>query len=261
MIYSFYDERRKTLATQCADALGLKEIPQPLRYLAIQKSDLPLHVINETTANAASENSLLSMGVVYPYGPTLNFIARDGHTCILPNNEIIRDELKKCGYIVCKEGSSSPVFGSDLVKDPLSENYPSDNYRENELRKKATLPENLFKEVIALDQETLGASECEPHPLFPYDVFSEKLYKGEDYTHFQIFDVSSFLGYDDITTRKFLAFTDSYGNRPLSRPFSNVNSLESFLTYAKDNEILNDDIYFAPGSYYECFTASTKSKK
>ena len=44
MIYSDYNERRQILAGQCADALGIKEIPAELRELAIQKCDIPADV-------------------------------------------------------------------------------------------------------------------------------------------------------------------------------------------------------------------------
>lgn len=269
MIYSDYNERRQILAGQCADALGIKEIPAELRELAIQKCDIPANIHDNGMAVAERENSLLSMGVVYCYGSTLNFIARDGHTCILPYNEITARELEKCGYVACAYGESSPKL--DYKRDQyghidiMADNYYDVCEKEKTLREKCTLPKELAEAVCSAESRgNLDFLEAQEKSglvaRFPYDVFSHRLYRGHDYGHAFIEQAVEFLGYDNLTARKLLAFT-GHGEVSLSHPYSNVTDLDSYLAYVSNNKFLNDSKYFAPGGFYNQVTSETLKKR
>ena len=266
MIYTEYNERRRILAEMCAKAIGIQELPVELQGLAVRVCDIPCEDLGEGNYRALSENSLLSMGVVYRYGSTLNFIMPDGHTCILPNTEIVIAELEKCGYVVCDYGKNAPDFGYpneyDHLDGSFSERWEATT-REKEARAKVTLPKELLKHISISEPNVVQRAKfdrldaIEFGDEFPYDVFSRTLYRGTDYGTLPYF-VTEVLGYDSVVARKFLALT-SHG-LSLNFPYANVTDLKSYMEYISQNEFLNDELYYAQGGFYERVT-STKGLK
>ena len=259
MIYSRYDERRRILAEMCAKAIGLKELPVELQELAVRMSDVPCRELEGGDYQSLGERSLLSIGVVYRYGPTLNFIMPDGHTCILPNTEIVMAELEKCGYVVCDYGERKPDFGYPN-EDSISGRIAAER-KEREARKKVTLPKELLKHIEISEPNAVSRASFDRTEKtlygeeYPYDVFSSSLYAGRDYGSLP-YSVVDILGYDSKVARKFLALTGH--GLTLNYPYANVTDLQSYLEYIKGNEFLNDELYYAPDGFYEQATKSSE---
>lgn len=239
-----YQLERTFLAMECAEALGIKPIPQILYDFAVKTSELPKYD-SKGRHIGISESSLLSMGVVYCYGSTFRFIDTSGHTCLLPYNAVIKKELEKCGYTVCAYGEKEPDFGYNRGMNGVNFDDPGFNdafLLEMKTRDKCTLPERLAKRVKAHEQ----LHTMEKYDKYEYDVFSHELYRGRSFSHTTVSEILLMLGYDDRVARRFMALNGYEGSI-----FPSVTTIEhdlkTFLVYASKHPILNDTLYYAPG--------------
>lgn len=91
-ISSEYNADSAILAMRCAEALGIKPVSPVIYEFAVKTSEIPME--DSEYSRSFPESFLLSMGVVYSYGQTAKFIDQSGHTCIVPYNEVILEELK-----------------------------------------------------------------------------------------------------------------------------------------------------------------------
>jgi len=242
IVINNFNPERIILANECAEFLGLKEISTCLYEFGVNISELPQDINNEIS-KSIDESSLLSMGLVYSYNGILTFINKDGHTMVMPASKIIKEELEKCGYLICRYGQSVP----DLRN--VDEN--SNEYRRilDQYREKYTLPEELVKKVY---NQELGVFPTKYSEEFAYDVFSTKYYRGQILGPKQIFDIAMNFDLRDRTTRKLLAFY--HGNPSLIDVNKNINNLEEYLRDAMKNDILCDREYYSANGLFSYFS-------
>ena len=239
MIKSYYNSERAVLANRCAEAIGLKPLSPLIYEYVVKASDLPLKPYGERDYVSYSESSLLSIGVVYSYGTTMTFIDGAGHTYFAPYNQVLKEELEKCGYVFCEYGKPSPKFRT-------YDDY-SNGLDEHEVREQITLPFALANAVARLEN-----IELETYHENAYDVFSNELYRGHQFGHYACEEIVKMLGFDNPVARKFMAVS-GYGCMSLSHLPASVDNLEDFVTYASLHPILNDS-YFNEGGLYEQFS-------
>lgn len=248
-----YNSDRILLAMECAEALKLKPISPIINEYAMRLSDLPRGMRNEA--------SLLTMGVVYRLNGLYQFVDTAGHTCLLPANEIFKEELEQCGYVVCKEGTASPDFEYPMEEVDVSQFMArlDAEKREDEARKKATLPLELAKKVVY--QEPVGIV-FESHPQYGYDVFNYKYWDNNVLVpQFDVYRqqaVVEALGYENALARKFMSLMGSVGDS-LTRVTRNATDLNSFILRASKHPIFDEETYFGPNGIYNQFVESQKN--
>lgn len=247
---------RTILAMECAEALGIKPISPVLYDYAVRQSDLP-ELRSDGMPTGYSETSLLSMGVAYSYGTTFSFIDVSGHTCILPYNDVVKNELEKCGYVVCEYGKGSPNFGysigMDGQVDENAEGYYEALKREEELRAKVTLPEELAQKVMK--HEVL--STIPKYHDYAYDVFANNLYRGHQYSRDEVEGVVETLGYESPVSRKIMALA-GYACTSLSNITTTAEDLKTYIIHASNHPILNDSVYYGQGGMYDQLNGAVK---
>lgn len=245
-IISDYNVNRAILAMRCSEALGLKPIPQVLYEVIVRTSEIPRD--NKECSQSYAENSLLTMGLVYTYGSTAKFIDQSGHTCIIPYNDVVMEELRKCGYVICEYGKPAPKF------DP-------NGHEEFRYRKQATLPEYLAKKIARMENEQIEPVKEEYYNFNgAYDVFDEGLYTGHQFSHYVCEEVVKALGFESPVSRKFMAIT-GYGGPSLTELPESVDTLEEFVVYASMHPVLNTRNYFGENGLYDYLSKEFKPEE
>lgn len=242
------DIERTFLAMECAEALGLKPFSPILYHAAVKKSEIPAAVDGDVVVNL-SENSLLTMGLVYNYGGTLTVIDASGDSYIMANNNVVKDELKKCGYHICGYGKSEPDF---------SENEVYASGERAEVRSKVTLSNELAAKVMR--HEGLAASALSHSDKYAYDVFDSRIASVQEYNFNSTDLVAEQLGFESPITRKFMALT-GYGCISLGNPNIYTETLKDFAEVIGTHPALNDERYYGPGEMYEHLSSKLNSKK
>lgn len=250
MIYSNYSKERETLALECAEALGLKPIPEIMYKIGVKKSVLPLSIVNDVPI-ADKENSLLTMGFVYSYDTSLTFTDIHGHSYIMPNHPKVKKELENSGYCICEDEKNSPSLSGD---------YLEDSFFLTHLKSKYTLPKDLAQKVMVLEDLTDVKNIDESSSRHSYDVFNPRLYPMMKYTHHDVDIVIENIGLDDLTARKFMAIT-GYASSCLSSSYI-ANDIEEFVKYSYElNPILNDKEYFSANGMYNYLSNKSSGKQ
>lgn len=248
IIYEKFSAQRMILARECAEALGLKEIPAALYNFAINVSELPERTdMGDVVSPSIEESTLLSMGLVYSYHGTLTFINTDGHTMVMPNCDILKDELRKCGYLICEYGKSTPILGS-ADKDSFE-------YRRElaDCRKKYTLPDHLVERVLKQENSVM----LEKHEEYPYDVFSDDYYRGGLCDGVYSKSALTKLDLTSKSARKLMAIF--YGSPSLTHPGEGVRNLEDYLLHASQQDALCDRRYYSDDGLFEAFSKQQKA--
>lgn len=253
-----YSPERITLAMYCFEELGLKDLPLSLMDLAVKVSDIP----SKDRKNSQQESSLLSIGNVYSYGDIVKFIARDGHTYILPCNNIVLSELEKCGYVICAYGSNTPVPISNEIDDEDVFGLNLQKMEEDKYRKKVTLSSGLVAAIVNLESDYLPACDIQRNSNgeYTYDVFSPAFCIDGDFSHYSLQNTIAFYGFESDVVRKLLAI-NGYGNNSMKDLPHEVDSLVKFLIYAYQNNCMNKEIYFSEdGPYSSKFSTGSGAK-
>ncbi|MBE6156720.1 MAG: hypothetical protein E7161_03130 [Firmicutes bacterium] len=241
VVINNFDLERVILAKKCAEALGLKEIPSILYEFGVNVSELP----EDTKAKISGsipESSLLSMGLVYKYNGTLTFINSNGHTMVVPSCNVIENLLKECGYLICDYGKSVPPM-ENSAQDSYSYKRELEKYR-----KKYTLPQELAEQIYRQENTAYSSSFSDE---YAYDVFDRKYYRGgligaEDSR--AIAEVS------DLRSKVIRILLSFHNGTPdLSHNALNVLTIEDYLLYVKEHNILCDKIYYADNGLFKVF--------
>ncbi|MBE6138164.1 MAG: hypothetical protein E7173_00275 [Firmicutes bacterium] len=238
IVLSNFSAARAILAKECAAYLGLTEIPATLYEFGVNVSELPQDTNGEISASI-NESSLLSMGLVYSYNGTLTFINTNGHTMIMPDCEIIKEELRKCGYLICERGESVP------------EKINADEYsiELDEFRKKYTLSAELAQKVYKQER---GTSPIRYDESFAYDVFSMDYYRGGILSCDQTVEIAKRFDLKSRTTRIILSFY--HGMPSLTHPGEGVRTLEDYLLHGMDHDALSDRKYYSENGLFKIFS-------
>jgi len=166
--YSQNEQVRAALANKCADFLQLKNLPDQFKDYCVKMSDIPnLYAPtyeNPNVQRSADERSLLGMGLVYRHGHYASFIDRDGHTYLLPANNVLLQELENSGYVMADYGAGTVT----KVADP--EYDPSKRVIDEGARGKVTLPDSLVEEVINSDPCRIDYAGVQPY----YQMFRNR---------------------------------------------------------------------------------------
>lgn len=251
IIYENFSAQRTILARECAEALGLKEIPAALYTFAVNVSELPERTdVEDVISPSVEESSLLSMGLVYSYNGTLTFINTDGHTMIMPDSDILKEELSKCGYLICEYGESKPRLQAK-DKDSYEAHAELEGYRE-----KYTLPEDLVERVLKQENGTMGGKK---HGKYAYDVFSTDYYRGGLCAGFYCSSAISKLDLTSKSARKLIAIF--YGSPSLTHPGEGVRTLEDYLLHASQHDVLCDRRYYADNGLFETFSKDNLARE
>ena len=247
-----YNSKRMILAQKAAQVLGLKPFSPLLYEVAVKKSDLPEKIVpSGAAAMRMQEQSLLSMGLVYRYGGSISVVDVTGHTYIMPDHPLILEELKRCGYCICKYGDRFPEdIPSELTKPYTDGRNPELMMALREYREKYTLPDFLVDEITSLEMgrgmslETVGDYE--------YDVFSTNLVAQTNYgSPGELLIILQALGAESNETRKYLNACGSYGRR--SEELDLISDLSLLITHYRSGVILNDELYYAENGMYSNF--------
>lgn len=166
--YSQNEQVRASLANKCADFLQLKNLPSEFKDYCVKMSDIPnLYTQmyeNPNVQRAADERSLLGMGLVYRHGHYASFIDRDGHTYLVPSNNVLLKELENSGYVMADYGEGTVT----KVADP--EYDANRRVVDESVRGKVTLPDALVEEVINYDPCRFDHAGVQPY----YQVFRNR---------------------------------------------------------------------------------------
>lgn len=242
-----YSAERMILAGKCAEELGITQFNQLLYEVAVNKSDLPGEEENGIVT-AMPEQSLLTMKLVYRHGGSLSVVDTAGHTLIMPDTELIRQELRSHGYTICAYGATYP----DGEKSSLEVAHNLDEQIDREIsmdreRDKCTLSDELAQKVIAAEGN-IPIKRTENHS---YDVFDRAISSNADYSNpaFAVRAVRA-LGVNSPQTRKFITAMGSYDT---NEPAKVASSLIAQIIAYKNGAILNDSIYFGRDGIGESF--------
>lgn len=242
------DLERTLLAMECAESLGIKALPPVLQNFMVKYSEIPRE---DGVIQRYSEQSLLAMGVVQSYGSTFVFVDTAGNTCLLPYSEVIKQELEKCGYVICEYGSPTVDFGYQFDKNGLIDmwapGYWEATEKEAKMRAQATLPPELAQKVMRQEQKNNIQQYMDS---YAYDVFDAKLYRGHQFGATEQESIVETLGYDNPVARRFMALT-GWVCQSLSSSTRSATDIKSFLMFANSHTILNNSIYFGQGGIYE----------
>ena len=236
-----YGIQRKTLAAECAQQLGIKEFNPLLYEISVEKSALPGDMINDDSyIEAMSEQSLLTFAMVYRHGGSLTVTDIQGHTLIMPDLPVVREELKRCGYCICNYGATYPEGIVSSYNAGLNlDDYLKTQSQLKEEREKYTLSEDLMKRTLEIEPNRFpkAIDDC------PYDVFSRDFATNPDYSNpLYTMRIVSILGVDSIETRKFLAAIKCYDT---NEEIDAAQDIPSLVNAIKQSRILNDDLYYS----------------
>lgn len=230
--------QRDKFAQKCANELGITPVPEIVKELAVKYSDIPNICIKNMYADpnvvpSLQERTLLGMKCVFVHDGLANFIDYDGHTYLIPANDVILNELEKCGYAVLL--SSSTLDGNVTIRQ--NETYKS--VPKDEIRAQLTISPELCAEME--ETESLNAAvHVRPYnetleeelPLprwakpqniegtdlikatFAYDVFDNRIECFQPgYEDFSVNYTYDFLGHNNKTAQKMKAMTDISANK------------------------------------------------
>lgn len=265
--YQQFKVKRALLAEKCASELGIKPLPAVLYEYAINVSELPRIIAKSdryyrpTSFESLEESSLLSMKMVYHYDGLITIIDTNGSTLLLPDVEVIREELKKCGYIICGLGSWYPEDINPMLLPQYCREIDSlesfdEEEKLKEIKKVCTLSNSLAKKVVSLEAFGSHVSDyiINSDNEFSYDIFDSSFYKGGQCSNAYSSEAIHYLDLSSKNSRKFLA--NFYSNPSYVELGSISDSLESFVEQTCNNSVLNDEIYYSNGGLYSVLTGN-----